>query len=262
MSQLCSQQHKIEAFLEEYNRRSELVRVLEEQNTLLKREIEAKAASNAQTRSVLSRELEETGWNLGKSQNELGLLNKECGKMREFTRVLEANNDGLKQRSADNEMLIVEAKDKIEALRDRVYKTENEVREVESEIERVREETGCCRAVSATINRQLDTFEELAHDTDRLRDENKALLDKVSTIQSRTLDAKKLAEHSHEQRLDNEERNLSMAVNLKRELELVTSMISSQERLINTVQIDLETLREENAYLTERVKKRNLPIQL
>lgn len=260
LSGLCSQHPKIEAFLDEYTRRSDLVRVLLEQNALLKREIDSTAAANALVRSALDKDVEETGWRLGQTQNQLTVVGKECGKIREFVRVLEANNDGLKHRSAENEMLIVEAKDKIEALRDRVYKTENEVREVEAETERVREDTGCCRAVSATINRQLDTFEELAHDTDRLRDENKSLLDKISLIQMKTADAKKIAEKSHEERLDNEERNLNLAVNLKRELELVRSMISSQERLINTVQIDLETLREENAYLTERVKKRNLPL--
>lgn len=260
LSGLCSQHPKVEAFLAEYHRRAELVRVLHEQNALLKRQVDSAAAGNAQTRSSVDKLVEEAGWSLGKTQNDLVLVGQECAKMREFVRVLEANNDGLKQRSAENEMLIVEAKDKIEALRDRVHNTESEVREVEAETERVREETGCCRAVSATINRQLDTFEELAHDTDRLRDENKSLLDKISIIQMKTADAKKIAERSHEDRLENEERNLNLAVNLKRELELVRSMITSQERLINTVQIDLETLREENAYLTERAKKRNLPL--
>ena len=112
LSGLCSQHPKVEAFLAEYHRRAELVCVLHEQNALLKRQVDSTAAGNAQTRSSADKLVEEVGWSLGKTQNDLVLVGQECAKMREFVRVLEANNDGLKQRSADNEMLIVEAKEK------------------------------------------------------------------------------------------------------------------------------------------------------
>ena len=42
---------------------------------------------------------------------------------------------------------------------------------------------------------------------------------------------------------------------------MVRELTVTQETLIDSLQVDLETLREENAYLTERVKKRGIQLE-
>ena len=255
---VIDQNEKITKFLSEYQRRCSLISALDEQNKLLRRQIEMLTSENVTRKKQLEHELEEGVWKVDSLRNEIRLKTSEIAKYKEFIGQLETNNEYLKKQSSENQLLIVEAKEKVENLREKAFKAETEASELENETEKASMASGCSKSVSLAMNKSLETFEDLAHDVEKLRSENKMLMDKMKEVAMRTNRSKEDLQLLQERRLHTEERNLQRGLELREEVEVVKNMMGTQERLIEAIQIDLETLREENTYLTERAKKREL----
>lgn len=258
---MADQNEKIAAFLAEYQRRCELVDALEEQNRLIKNQIDFLANENSVRRKELETCLESTSWELSKAVKELEQANNEVDKYREYIEELEKNNEYLKRQCADNELLILESKGKIENLRETAIRTEEEIEEVVNETERVTVQPGASKSLSLTITRKLEAFEDLAKEVENLRGHNQDLLNRISELQKEKQKTERVVTFRKEQKLEAEEDKLNIAVSLKNELEMVREMTATQENLVESLQVDLETLREENAYLTERVKKRGIQLE-
>lgn len=258
---VADQNDKISGFLVEYQRRCELVDALEEQNKLIKNQIDFLANDNATRRKELETSLENSSWELNKAVKELELANHEVAKYREYIDQLETNNEYLKRQCADNELLILESKGKIENLRETANRTEEEIEEVINGTERITVQPGATKSLNLTITRKLEAFEDLANEVENLRGQNKGLLDRICELQRQKQSVERAVNLRKDQKFDAEEEKLAMAVQIKDELEMVREMTGAQEHLIESLQVDLETLREENSYLTERVKKRGIQLE-
>lgn len=258
---VSEQSDKVATFLREHRRRCELVSALDEQNSILRRRVESLGAENGQCRKEVNIQLEDADWRLTKSLEDLEKTAIETAKYKEYVEQLEMNNSYLKKQSEENELLIIESKGKIESLRESFKRSELALDEIITQTERVTVPAGVCKSLNLTITRKVEGFEELAREVEKLRSENKNLLDKIADLQSGKLRIDRKVDVAKQRKLDEEEENLQVAVGLKEELDMVRELTSTQETLIDSLQVDLETLREENAYLTERVKKRGIQLE-
>ena len=156
--------------------------------------------------------------------------------------------------------MIVQATSKVELEKERVYKLDMQVGDTLSETDRISVSSGCSKSLSLTITRKLENFEDLAREVEKLREENKMMLNRIGQLQSVKVEAQTEIDKYRASQIEAEERRLTGASAVRDELESYNKMVSTQEKLIDSIQIDLETLREENAYLTERVRKRGIEI--
>lgn len=255
---MAHQNNKIETFLKEHRRRVEIVEALKEQNMIMSKQIQALRELNAAKAKQVSKDLDQGQFELNKSREEHSLLLLQVAKHRELIRQLEISNSHLRKQSASNEILIQEAKDRIDLQRLETERVQKSTELVEDEISAVKKSGGDVQAVNLAIGRSIDGFEELSSEVDRLREENCCLLNRVAECQANKDQTERAISVTKESHLASEEDHLSRAVGIRDEVEAVKAMGQTQEKLIETIQIDLETLREENAYLTERVKKRGL----
>lgn len=258
---VSAQSEKVAAFLSEHRRRCDLVAALDEQNDILRRQIDAMAADNSAQAKQASVRLEDLDYRLEKALEDLDKTVTESGKYKEYVSQLETNNTYLKKQSEQNEILILESKAKIESLRESAKRTELALDELISQTERITVPAGVCKSLNLTITRQVEGFEDLAREVEILRSENKNLLDKIADLQMAKQRTDKKVDFVKQRKLDDEEEQLQMAVGIKDELDMVRELTATQETLIDSLQVDLETLREENAYLTERVKKRGIQLE-
>jgi chromosome segregation ATPase len=205
--------------------------------------------------------IEEAEWRLTKALDTLERTSLAAAKHKEYVEQLETNNNFMKRKAEENELIVIESKGKIETLRESHRRTEMALDEVIAHTERVTVPLGVSKSLALTISRKEEGFHDLAKDVEKLRYENKELLNRIADLQTTKQRSDKRIEMLKQDKLDEEEHELKVAMALKDDLELIRVNTEAQENTIESLQIDLETLREENAYLTERVKKRGIQLE-
>jgi len=251
---------KINQFALDYRQRCEHVEALREQNAIIKQQLDQLVSQNNARRQQLTLQLDESEYELEKTKEEYEKVSGELQKYRELIEQLELNNDYLKEQYTDNEMLTSESKQRIELMKQRVQRAEADIAAVEEEISHIHSNFGNSKSLNFAINRNLTSFEDLSRDVDRLRQENQLLLDKLATAEQSKHSLQQQSQTTRTDHIDRQEDRLATVLGMRDELDDLKHVSASQEKMIDSIQIDLETLREENAYLVERVRKRNVEI--
>lgn len=255
---VMSQRSRIGQFAADYKNRCDILHTLEEQNAILKKQIEGLSSGNSMKRKELNVQLEESEYELNRTRKELNSLKQEVDKYKEYITQLEINNEYIKQQSIDNNILISESSARLEIMKQRLERLEVDIKDTEEEKDNIYNSIGNNKTINFAISRNLNSFEDLIKDVDRLRQENKQLQERHSMIQKSKNSIETTIQQKKEESINDEQYTINNALDLRNQLESMKEITSSQDKLIDTIQIDLETLREENAYLTERLRKRNI----
>lgn len=252
--------NKITQFAADHRQRCEHVDALREQNAIMKQQLEQLVAQNSGRRQQLALQLDESEYELEKTREEYDKVCAELQKYRDLIEQLELNNEYLKEQFADNEALAEESSQRIDLMKQRLRRAEAEVCAAEDELAHLHTHYGNTKALNFAIGRNLTSFEDLGRDVDKLRQENQLLLDKIAATEQAQAALDRLAADKKAEHLDRQEDRLATVLGLRDDLEDLKQVCGSQEKMVDRVQIDLETLREENAYLVERARRRNVGI--
>jgi chromosome segregation ATPase len=252
--------NKINQFAIDYRQRCEQVEALREQNAILKQQLDQLVSQNNARRQQLTLQLDESEYELEKAKEEFDKVTGELHKYRELIEQLELNNDYLKEQYTDNEMITSESTQRIELMKQRLHRADADIAAVEDEIQHIHSNYGNSKSLNFAINRNLTSFEDLSKDVDRLRQENQLLTDKLTAAEQSKSSILRLTQTKRSEHVDRQEDKLATVLGMRDELDDLKQVSTSQEKMIDSIQIDLETLREENAYLVERVRKRNMDI--
>jgi chromosome segregation ATPase len=250
---ISSQTQRIKEFSEEYNRRMALIEALEQENRLLRGRLKTVGVDSGSIVGELEERVSETEYRLEECREELALEMAELCKYKEFAKELEMNNEYFKLKSKDHANKLLELEIFNEMLFAKLQGLERDVAEVAGQIDLIGVSVHETKSVSSAVNKKADSFEDLAGEVRVLRKRKEEMERRVAEAESRieSVDgsAKKLQARDH---LLLEEK-LRQVETLRKELQALQGITRSQEDLSESLQVDAETLREENAYLAERL---------
>lgn len=253
MLSIAMQTQKIKEFSDEYNKRLALIENLGKENRLLKNRLLTLGTDSASILTELDERLRDTEYRLSECREELELEVAELAKYKEFAKELETNNEYFKLKSKDYSNKLLELEIFNEMLFTKTRGLEQEIAEVAGQIDVIGINVSETKSVSSAVHKKAECFEDLAAEVILLRKRKEELERRVAEVETRIESVDKSAKTLQARDDHVLEDKLREAETLRKELLALKGITASQEELTESLQVDAETLREENSYLAERL---------